>query len=229
MIELRSYWRQTTSSILVLPAVRTVFQCTRVPEYESSRVPGYQSPRVPVFQGTSVPGYQCSRVPVSRAPEFLSMSVSMFQCTNGTSVLVPEFLSPRVESTSVPEYESSRVREFQSTRVPEYERSRVPEYQRSRVPAFLFLYRFSWLLDFWISGLPDWLILSFGKVLVFLVNRFLGRSGDSIHHYHNILTESHGTVGLITLNRPRQLNALSSDLFNDVNDALEKYDSDPGN
>ncbi|CAJ0920061.1 9878_t:CDS:2 [Entrophospora sp. SA101] len=62
-----------------------------------------------------------------------------------------------------------------------------------------------------------------------LINNSFGRSGDSIHHYHNILTESHGTVGLITLNRPRQLNALSSDLFNDVNDALEKYDSDPGN
>jgi len=59
-----------------------------------------------------------------------------------------------------------------------------------------------------------------------IINNSFGRSGGSIHHYHNILTESHGTVGLITLNRPRQLNALSSDLFHDVNDALEKYDSD---
>ncbi|RIA86152.1 ClpP/crotonase-like domain-containing protein [Glomus cerebriforme] len=46
-------------------------------------------------------------------------------------------------------------------------------------------------------------------------------------NYHNILTESHEKVGLITLNRPKALNALSSDLIHEVNNALEKYDDDP--
>ncbi|CAG8481182.1 6631_t:CDS:2 [Funneliformis caledonium] len=49
---------------------------------------------------------------------------------------------------------------------------------------------------------------------------------NSNPHYHNIITESHGKVGLITLNRPKALNALSSDLFHEVNDALVKYDDD---
>ncbi|CAI2172946.1 9686_t:CDS:2 [Funneliformis geosporum] len=49
---------------------------------------------------------------------------------------------------------------------------------------------------------------------------------NSQTHYNNILTESHGKVGLITLNRPKALNALSSDLFHEVNDALLKYDDD---
>jgi enoyl-CoA hydratase/carnithine racemase len=41
------------------------------------------------------------------------------------------------------------------------------------------------------------------------------------------LTEAHGKVGLITLNRPKALNALSSDLFHEVNNALENFDNDP--
>ncbi|CAG8717760.1 10723_t:CDS:2, partial [Racocetra fulgida] len=45
-------------------------------------------------------------------------------------------------------------------------------------------------------------------------------------NYENILTESHDKVGLITLNRPKALNALSSDLFHEVNDALNKFDND---
>ncbi|CAG8764737.1 37053_t:CDS:2 [Racocetra persica] len=45
-------------------------------------------------------------------------------------------------------------------------------------------------------------------------------------NYENILTESHDKVGLITLNRPKALNALSSDLFHEVNDALKKFDND---
>ncbi|CAG8576665.1 8355_t:CDS:2, partial [Scutellospora calospora] len=45
-------------------------------------------------------------------------------------------------------------------------------------------------------------------------------------NYKNILTESHDKVGLITLNRPKALNSLSSDLFHEVNDALEKFDND---
>ncbi|CAG8529586.1 6757_t:CDS:2 [Paraglomus occultum] len=44
--------------------------------------------------------------------------------------------------------------------------------------------------------------------------------------YNTILVETRGKVGLITLNRKKELNALSSELFHEVNDALETYDSD---
>ncbi|KAI8064350.1 ClpP/crotonase-like domain-containing protein [Gongronella butleri] len=44
--------------------------------------------------------------------------------------------------------------------------------------------------------------------------------------YSHILTETRGKVGLITLNRPKALNALCNDLFTEVNDALGKYDAD---
>ncbi|ORX57021.1 ClpP/crotonase [Hesseltinella vesiculosa] len=44
--------------------------------------------------------------------------------------------------------------------------------------------------------------------------------------YSHILTETRGKVGLITLNRPKALNALCNDLFTEVNDALRKYDND---
>jgi 1,4-dihydroxy-2-naphthoyl-CoA synthase len=43
--------------------------------------------------------------------------------------------------------------------------------------------------------------------------------------YTHILTETRGKVGLITLNRPKALNALCSDLFTEVNDALKNYDN----
>lgn len=44
--------------------------------------------------------------------------------------------------------------------------------------------------------------------------------------YTHILTETREKVGLITLNRPKALNALCGDLFTEVNDALDKYDAD---
>lgn len=44
--------------------------------------------------------------------------------------------------------------------------------------------------------------------------------------YENILLEKRGRVGLITLNRPKVLNALSDGLFNDLGDALLKLDAD---
>ncbi|KAL2012673.1 hypothetical protein VTN00DRAFT_198 [Thermoascus crustaceus] len=45
--------------------------------------------------------------------------------------------------------------------------------------------------------------------------------------YENILTSNPKPgVGLITLNRPKALNALSSSLFKELNDALTKYDED---
>ncbi|KAJ3412357.1 putative enoyl-CoA hydratase, mitochondrial [Chytridiales sp. JEL 0842] len=44
--------------------------------------------------------------------------------------------------------------------------------------------------------------------------------------YQYVLTEKRGKVGLVTLNRPRALNALSSPLMKDLNDALREFDAD---
>ncbi len=45
--------------------------------------------------------------------------------------------------------------------------------------------------------------------------------------YANILVETHGGVGLIRLNRPQVLNALSAALMEDLNAALEAFEADP--
>ena len=45
--------------------------------------------------------------------------------------------------------------------------------------------------------------------------------------YANILVETHGGVGLIRLNRPQALNALSAALMEDLNAALEAFETDP--
>jgi enoyl-CoA hydratase len=42
-----------------------------------------------------------------------------------------------------------------------------------------------------------------------------------------ILTETRGPVGLITLNRPKQLNALNDALMDALGDALKAFDADP--
>lgn len=52
-------------------------------------------------------------------------------------------------------------------------------------------------------------------------------ASDSSSSYQNILTSQKGKVGIIQLNRPKALNALSSALFHEVNDALAMYDQDP--
>ncbi|KAI8885203.1 ClpP/crotonase [Backusella circina FSU 941] len=44
--------------------------------------------------------------------------------------------------------------------------------------------------------------------------------------YEHIIVETKGKVGLITLNRPKALNALCSDLFTEVNEALRNFDGD---
>jgi enoyl-CoA hydratase len=44
--------------------------------------------------------------------------------------------------------------------------------------------------------------------------------------YANIVVETHGRVGLIQLSRPQALNALSSPLIEDLNKALEIFESD---
>lgn len=46
--------------------------------------------------------------------------------------------------------------------------------------------------------------------------------------YQNILVEQRGKVGLITLNRPKQLNALNDALIDELCDALLKFDADEG-
>ncbi|RUP00732.1 hypothetical protein BC936DRAFT_140720 [Jimgerdemannia flammicorona] len=50
----------------------------------------------------------------------------------------------------------------------------------------------------------------------------------SAQGYSHILTETRGRVGLVTLNRPKALNALCNDLFHELNEALEKFDGDNG-
>ncbi|MFZ5463061.1 MAG: enoyl-CoA hydratase-related protein, partial [Pseudomonadota bacterium] len=44
--------------------------------------------------------------------------------------------------------------------------------------------------------------------------------------YENILVEVRGKVGLITLNRPKQLNALNDQLMDEVGDALARFETD---
>jgi enoyl-CoA hydratase len=44
--------------------------------------------------------------------------------------------------------------------------------------------------------------------------------------YENILAETRGRVGLITLNRPKQLNALNDALMDELGDALARFDAD---
>jgi enoyl-CoA hydratase len=45
-------------------------------------------------------------------------------------------------------------------------------------------------------------------------------------NYETILVENRGRVGLITLNRPKQLNALNDTLMNELGEALLKFDAD---
>ncbi|KAI9495125.1 ClpP/crotonase-like domain-containing protein [Zychaea mexicana] len=45
-------------------------------------------------------------------------------------------------------------------------------------------------------------------------------------NYQHILTETRGKVGLVTLNRPKALNALCNDLFVEVNEAMKNFDED---
>ena len=46
--------------------------------------------------------------------------------------------------------------------------------------------------------------------------------------YENIIVETKGRVGLITLNRPNALNALNNALIADLNVALEGFEADDG-
>jgi enoyl-CoA hydratase len=44
--------------------------------------------------------------------------------------------------------------------------------------------------------------------------------------YENIIVETRGRAGLITLNRPNALNALSGDLISELNEALDGFEAD---
>jgi len=46
--------------------------------------------------------------------------------------------------------------------------------------------------------------------------------------YEMILVETRGRVGLVRLNRPKQLNALNDALMNELGDALARFDADEG-
>jgi enoyl-CoA hydratase len=46
--------------------------------------------------------------------------------------------------------------------------------------------------------------------------------------YQNILVETRGKVGLVTLNRPQALNALNSALIAELNQALDAFEADDG-
>ena len=46
--------------------------------------------------------------------------------------------------------------------------------------------------------------------------------------YEHVLSTSDGPVGIVTLNRPRQLNALAAPLLREMVAALEAHDADPG-
>src|SRR5262245_51730384 len=44
--------------------------------------------------------------------------------------------------------------------------------------------------------------------------------------YQNIVVRTEGRVGIITLNRPQALNALSSALMDELSDAIDKFEAD---
>ncbi|HEY0580867.1 MAG TPA: enoyl-CoA hydratase-related protein, partial [Chloroflexota bacterium] len=45
--------------------------------------------------------------------------------------------------------------------------------------------------------------------------------------YEYVLSTTDGPVGIVTLNRPKQLNALAAPLMRELVDALEQHDADP--
>jgi enoyl-CoA hydratase len=47
-------------------------------------------------------------------------------------------------------------------------------------------------------------------------------------NYENIIVETRGKVGLITLNRPKAMNALNDKLIDEIGAALDGFEADPG-
>ena len=58
-----------------------------------------------------------------------------------------------------------------------------------------------------------------------LTRRWLSQNSHG-QHEHIIVSKPHSAVSLITLNRPKALNALSSPLFAELNQALKQADED---
>ena len=58
-----------------------------------------------------------------------------------------------------------------------------------------------------------------------LTRRWLSQVSHG-QHENIVVSKPHPTVSLITLNRPKALNALSSPLFAELNQALERADED---
>jgi enoyl-CoA hydratase len=54
------------------------------------------------------------------------------------------------------------------------------------------------------------------------------RAGDVRVSDQTIIVETRGRVGLVTLNRPKALNALNSELMGELNAALQRFDADRG-
>jgi enoyl-CoA hydratase len=52
--------------------------------------------------------------------------------------------------------------------------------------------------------------------------------GDKLMTYETILIETRGRVGLVTLNRPKQMNAINDTLMDELGDALRAFDRDEG-
>ena len=44
--------------------------------------------------------------------------------------------------------------------------------------------------------------------------------------YQNIIAESRDKVGVITLNRPKALNALSDELMDEISHAVDRFEAD---
>src|SRR5690606_41020494 len=57
---------------------------------------------------------------------------------------------------------------------------------------------------------------------------FRRRNTMSAKNYETILVPREDRVGIITLNRPKALNALNSQVMTEVTDAAAEFDSDPG-
>src|SRR5699024_120853 len=55
-----------------------------------------------------------------------------------------------------------------------------------------------------------------------------GRGTEPVSEYQTILLERTGRVGAITLNRPKALNALNSEVMREVTGAVAGLDADPG-
>ncbi|KAI9599463.1 putative enoyl-CoA hydratase precursor, mitochondrial [Syncephalis fuscata] len=65
-------------------------------------------------------------------------------------------------------------------------------------------------------------------IVYFSTSAMARQNNDNATKYQHVLIEKRDNVGLITLNRPKALNALCSDLFHELNEVLEDFDNDTG-